>query len=306
MSAECVGAIDVGGTKIAIGVVDAQGTILAQGETPAAPALGYAAALGRIVALLRSLMAQSGRAIGGIGVGSTGPIDSETGVYGDVGTLPGWQGSPLGADLAREFALRVRVENDADAAALAEAAWGAGRGSRNLLYVTISTGIGAGIILDGKLYRGACGAHPEIGHHVLDASGPACYCGSNGCWESLASGPALEARFHCRGGDALGARAICELARHGDALAGAAVQRAARYLGLGLANLVTIFCPQTIVLGGGMMQSADLLLPPALEVVKRTCTQVPVENTSIVLAGLGRGTGLLGAASVWFCRAGLS
>ena len=81
---------------------------------------------------------------------------------------------------------------------------------RNLLYVTISTGIGAGIILDGKLYRGACGAHPEIGHHVLDASGPACYCGSNGCWESLASGPALEARFHCRGGDALGARAICD------------------------------------------------------------------------------------------------
>lgn len=306
MSSALAGAIDVGGTKIAVGVVDAQGQVLAQGETLTDPKLGYTVALARIVALLRGLLKGCGRTIEGIGIGSTGPIDPETGVYGDVGTLPGWLGSPLAADLEHALGLPVCVENDADAAALGEAAWGAGRGSRSLLYVTISTGIGVGIILDGKLYRGAGGAHPEIGHHILDSSGPACYCGSNGCWESLASGPALEAWMCSRGGVTLSARSICDLARQHDPLAGEAVQRAARYLGLGLANLVTIFCPQTIVLGGGMMQSADLLLAPALGTVTRTCTQVPVGNTSIVLAGLGREGGLLGAACVWFYRAGLS
>ncbi len=305
MSGPVAGAVDVGGTKIAVGIVDARGHILAQGETPTAPELGYQAGLARTSAVLRRLLDECGLSIDGIGVGSTGPIDPETGVYGEVGTLPGWLGSPLASDLERLFGVRVAVENDADATALGEAAWGAGRGSRNLIYVTISTGIGVGILLDGRIYRGAGGAHPEIGHHILDASGPACYCGANGCWESLASGPALEVWMSTQREDALSAKQICELARRGDPLALQAVQREAHYLGLGLANLVTMFCPQTIVLGGGMMQSADMLLAPALDVVKRTCTQVPVENTSIVLAGLGAQCGLLGAACVWFQRAGL-
>jgi glucokinase len=306
MNERVAAAIDVGGTKIAIGIVDAQGRILAQGETPTAPEQGYRAALDRTTAILHRLLEESGLSVDGIGIGSTGPIDPETGIYGVVGTLPGWEGSPLAADLEREFGLSVAVENDADAAALGEAAWGAGRGSRSLLYVTISTGIGVGILLDGKLYRGAKGAHPEIGHHILDWSGPLCYCGANGCWETLASGPALEAWMSARREGALSASEICELARQGDALALQAVQREALYIGLGLANLVTMYCPQTIVLGGGMMRSADLLLAPALDLVKRICTQVPVENTSIVLAGLGAQCGLLGGACVWFHQAGVN
>jgi glucokinase len=310
MSEPVAGAIDIGGTKIAVGLVDARGRILAQAETPTAPELGYPAAFDRTSAILRRLLDERALTIEGIGVGSTGPIDPETGVYGEVGTLPGWQGSPLASDLKREFSVGVAVENDADAAALAETAWGAGRGSRSLIYVTVSTGIGVGIVLDGRLYRGAGGAHPEIGHHVLDWSGPACYCNARGCWESLASGPAMEAwvRGQRSSSDpadkAVSARRILELAREADPLALQAVHREAHYLGLGIANLVTIFCPQTIVLGGGMMQSADLLLPGALDVVKRICTQVPVENTSIVLAGLGRQIGLLGAACVWFSQTG--
>jgi glucokinase len=305
-----VAAIDVGGTKIAAGVVDAQGRILARAEIPTAPESGYPAAFARLKAMLRSVLDESGRSVDGIGVGSTGPIDPETGVYGEVGTLPGWQGSPLAADLEREFGVSVAVENDADAAALGEAAWGAGRRAGSLLYVTVSTGIGVGIILDGRLYRGAGGAHPEIGHQVIDASGPVCYCQANGCWESLASGPAMEAwmRANARAGqfqeEALTARRICDLARMGDAVALAAVGREAYYLGLGLANLVTIFCPDVIALGGGMMLSADLFLPGALDVVRRICTQVPAENTSIVLAGLGKDTGLLGAACSWLHREG--
>lgn len=306
-----VGAIDVGGTKIAVGVVDAEGRILARAEGPTAPERGYHPALDRTKAMLRHLLGDCGRTIEGIGIGSTGPINPETGIYGDVGTLPGWKGSPLARDLEREFGVRVAVENDADAAALGEAAWGVGRGSRSLLYVTISTGIGVGIVLDGRLYHGAGGAHPEIGHQVIDAGGPACYCGANGCWESLAGGPAMEAWMRAGGVSpqlpdaALTARRICELARQGDPLAVEAVRREAYYLGLGLANLVTIFCPETIALGGGMMRSADLLLPKALDVVRKICTQVPAENTRIVLAGLGEETGLLGAGCVWFYRSGL-
>lgn len=312
MTNAIAGAIDVGGTKIAVGVVDCEGRILARGECPTAPELGYPAALERTTALMRGLLDERGEKIEGIGAGSAGPIDPETGIYGEVGTLPGWRGSPLLEDLEREFEVRAAIENDADAAALGEATWGAGRGSKNLLYVTISTGIGVGILLDGKLYRGARAAHPEIGHQILDATGgPECYCKARGCWETLASGPALEAWVRSRraspqsenGG--LTARRICEMARQGDPLAVDAVEREAYYLGLGLANLVTIFCPDTIVLGGGMMRSADLFLPKALDVVERLCTQVPVENTSIVLAGLGQDTGLLGAACVWFHGPGL-
>jgi glucokinase len=299
------GAIDIGGTKIAVGIVDAEGRILAQSETPTAPELGYHAALERTTTALRKLLER--HTIAGIGVGSAGPIDPVTGVYGEVGTLPGWQGSTLAADLERLFEVGIAVENDADAAALGEAVWGAGRGQKiqSLIYVTISTGIGAGMILDGRLYRGAGGAHPELGHHLLEAGAnvPACYCGLTGCWESLASGPAMEAWIKERSNKALTAAQICELARQGDPLYVQAIEREVRYLGLGLANLVTMFCPQIIVLGGGMMRSADLLFAPAIEVVKRTCTQVPWRNTSIVLSASNR---LLGAAAVWFHRANSS
>jgi glucokinase len=305
MSAEPVlGAIDIGGTKIAVGVVDRSGSILARAETPTEPERGYAAAFDRMSALLKHLLNECVRPLEAIGIASTGPIDPETGIYGEVGTLPGWQGSPLVPDLERKFRVPAAVENDADAAALAEAAWGAGKGAASLLYVTISTGIGAGIVLDGKLYRGARGAHPEIGHHVLDASGgPLCYCKLHGCWESLASGPALEAWVQSQGGPpGLAAKEICSRARAREPLMERAVERSARYLGLGLANLVTMFCPEVIALGGGMMKSADLLLPKALEVVAEVCTQVPAANTSIVLAKLGGDTGLLGAVRAWAAR----
>ena len=145
---------------------------------------------------------------------------------------------------------------------------------------------------------------------VLDASGPKCYCQARGCWEVLASGPALESWFRSRSSTLRdedtgpGAEEICELARQGDPLAQQAVARESHYLGLGLANLVTLFCPDIIALGGGLMKSAGLLLPGALEIVREICTQVPVENSSIVLAGLGPDAGVLGAARVWYDRIG--
>ncbi len=299
-----LGAVDIGGTKIAVGVVSHEGKVAARLECPTAPERGFSSAIRQIAELLREAAAITGSRLEGIGVCSPGPLDPFTGIIGDVGTLPGWQGGNLQAELEREFGVRVAVENDADAAALAEAGWGAAKGAGQFIYITVSTGIGGGIILGGVLYRGVDGAHPELGHQVLDASGPLCYCTARGCWESLASGPAMTAwvREQRPDGAALTAAEICSLAKQGDPLAIRAVEREGYYLGLGLANLVTLFTPEVIALGGGVMKSADLFLDRARAVIRGICTQVPAEKTALRLASLGSDTGLIGAARAFLHR----
>jgi glucokinase len=298
-----IGAIDIGGTKIAAGAVTDEGLIVNRLECATAPEDGFTAALERIKNMLIGLASRAGAEYQGIGIACPGPLDPFTGIIGDVGTLPGWQGGNLVAELERAFGVPVAVENDADAAALAEASWGTAKGLRCVIYVTVSTGIGGGIVLSGDLYRGVDGAHPDFGHQVIDNSGPLCYCKARGCWESLASGPAMVswARERRQGVD-LTAADVCELAERGDDLACRAVEREGYYLGLGLANLITLFCPDLIVLGGGMMKSHHLFLDPALKVIRAVCTQVPAEKTQIALASFGVDTGLAGAAQAWIRR----
>jgi glucokinase len=258
----------------------------------------------RIKQMLGEISRRTGVRFIGIGVAAPGPLDPLAGVIGDVGTLPGWQGGHITAELEQEFGVRVAVENDADSAALAEAAWGTAAGCPRFLYVTIGTGIGAGILIDGQLYRGVGGAHPEIGHMVLDASGPLCYCGAPGCWEVLASGTAMSAWMHQQAPERgeVSAERICQLATGGDELARRAVDREGYYIGLGLANLITIFTPDAIALGGGVMKSSGLLLGRAREVIRTVCTQVPADQTRIELASLGADTTLAGAARAWLQR----
>jgi glucokinase len=299
-----VAGVDIGGTKIAVGIVGAGGRVEARREYPTEPNRGPEEAFDRIIRTLRELAAESRKAITGIGIGCPGPLDPLTGVIGDVGTLPGWEGASPVARLSEEFGVPVAIENDADAAVIGEAALGAGRGESALIYVTISTGIGAGIMLGGKLFRGAGGAHPEIGHHVIEASGPRCYCGARGCWEALASGPAMAAWAAARGlspaaGEELTAARVCELARQGNPVAVDAVDREAYYVGVGLANLITMFCPGMVLLSGGVMKSASLLMGRVGEVIRTNCTQVPHQNLRLAMAGLGGDAGLIGAACVW-------
>ena len=298
-----VGAVDIGGTKIAVGAVREDGTILKQSACATDPEKGFQHAMQRVVTLLRDL-SDCGIALDGIGVGCPGPLDPFTGIIGDVGTLPRWQGGNLVDALESETGLTVAVENDADAAALGEARWGSDAGNGNFMYVTISTGIGGGMILDGRLYRGAGGAHPEIGHQVLDASGPLCYCGAHGCWESLASGPAMVAWISDQPSERQFANAseICTYAGQGDPLALRCTQREGFYIGLGLANLITLFAPDKIALGGGVMKSSSLFMDAARAVLREICTQVPAERTQIKLASLGPDVGLLGAAQAWLLR----
>ena len=304
-----IGAVDIGGTKIAVGIVDDDGKVLSRMQAPTDPDR-YSEGLDWIANMLRETARSAGAEITGIGIGSTGPVDPIRGEFGDVDFLPGWQGKSPVNDLAQIFKVRVALENDGDAAALAEVGWGAGRNRKRLIYITVGTGIGGGMIFDGELYRGADGAHPEVGHQIVDPAGPQCSCGFRGCWESLAAGPAMAAWMeshapadypHKKG---ITAKKICELARQGDAVALQAVEHESYYLGLGLANLINLFVPDAIVLSGSIMKSSELFLDRINKVIGTGCRFVPVEKTHLMLASLGEDTNLIGAARVWHHRFG--
>ena len=298
-----IGAVDIGGTKLAVGMVTESGQVLSRKESPI-DAGRYVNGLATIAGLLRETAQIAGVEITGIGIGSTGPVDPFTGKFGEVDFLPGWRGQNPAEDLARMFHVQVALENDADAAAMAEAGWGAGKNKSRLIYVTVGTGIGGGIVFDGHLYRGVGGAHPELGHQVIDPAGPLCSCGFRGCWESLAAGPAMVAWLDANAPadyphrEHLTAKRICQLARQDDALAHQAVEREAYYLGIGLANLINLFTPDVIVLSGSLMKSAQLFLDGIRRVICRGCRFVPFEKTELALASLGEDSNLIGAARV--------
>ncbi len=300
-----IGAVDIGGTKLAVGLVDENGKVLATNEIVTGPESSYTAGLESIVGMLREMEQRARVEITGIGIGSTGPVDPLTGELGDLDFLPRWRRKNPVRDLAQLFGVNVALENDADAGALAEAAWGAGWGKSRLIYITVGTGVGGGIIFDGHLYRGVDGSHPELGHQVVDPSGPECSCGFRGCWESLASGPAMAAWAHeqAPASDSYRkAKQICKLALEGDELARRVVDREAYYLGLGVANLINLFVPDRIVLGGGVMRSALLFLEGIRKQIARGCRFVPYEKTEFALASLGKDANLIGAARVWHNR----
>ncbi len=318
-----IAGIDIGGTKIAVGLVDDNGTVLARVETPTAACAAYPDGLQHMTQMLREAAQLADVSLTGIGIGSTGWVYPFTGEFGDVDFLPGWKGCNPVKDLQREFGVTAALENDGDASALGEAGWGAGQGKSRLIYVTVGTGIGGGIILDGHLYRGADRAHPEVGHHVIDASGPPCTCGFRGCWEALATGPAMAAWYNQQAASKnvdgksqltapsqlpapskLTAKEVFEHARGGDALAQKAVERENCYLGLGIANLINLFMPEMIVLGGSIMKSVQL--DDLAKVVAQGCRFVPYQATQLAHASLGENANLIGAARVWHHRFGES
>jgi glucokinase len=299
-----IGALDIGGTKIAVGMVDESGRLQARMVFPTDPASGLEDAIQRMLALLRQMASQTGEHLLGVGIGCTGPVHPDKGTLGKVEFMPSWEGANLVQVFSQALGVSVAIENDADAAALGEWAWGAGIGTHSFMLVTVGTGIGAGLVLDGKLYRGVDGAHPEIGHHVIDPSGPLCFCGAHGCWESFASGPAMErwAQAQHPQEPALTARQLCALAERGEPHALKAVRRTAHYLGLGLANLVTLYIPECIALGGGLMQAYPLFKHQVEATIQQNCGLVPHELVRLVPAALGADTGLVGAARAWLNR----
>jgi glucokinase len=292
-----IGALDIGGTKIAVGMVSEEGRILAHRQFPSGNKLSPQTGIPQIITMLKDMVDESAGHLEGIGISCTGPVDPMTGTMGKIEFLPDWEGIHLVAELQNAIGVKVAMENDADAAALGEYSWGAGKNAARLVYVTISTGIGVGMVFDGHLYRGADGAHPEFGHHVIDPSGPLCSCGAHGCWEILASGPAMAKVANCST-----ALETCQEADRGNPEALAAIEREGYYLGLGFANLVNIFVPDVIILGGGVMQRKELFLKSIQNRIRQNCSMVPYKKTSLESAQFGVQAGLIGAAQVWIHR----
>jgi glucokinase len=287
--------IDLGGTKVAVSAWTPDGRRLSTEKFATLPG-GPAPNVARIAALARELLA--GRPALAVGVSCGGPLDPERGVILSIPNLAGWEEAPLAELLRRELRAPVGIENDANACALAEHRFGAGRGSRDLVFLTVSTGIGGGLVLDGRIYRGHRFLAGEVGHMVIVPGGPPCGCGKRGCLEALASGTAIRRRLLERR-EALAepgrpapdlpsdARELVERARQGDRFSIEFLREAAGYLAQGISNLVFVLDPETVVLGTIAVAAGDLLLGPLREEVSARLWPAFERGLRIVPAGLG-------------------
>lgn len=308
--------IDLGGTKIHTALVDAAGKIVARDYRETQAAGGQKVVIERMVDAARRVMGEAGLApaqVTAVGVGSPGPIDSRTGVVTAPPNLPGWQNVPLKQLIEEALGITTFLENDANAAALGEYRFGAGRGVQNMIYVTASTGIGGGLILNGQLYGGTTGAAGEIGHITVLPWGPYCGCGNRGCLEALASGTAIarEGRELVRRGvptlisdlseghpERVTAKLVAEAADKGDTEAEEILAEAMAYLGVGMASLVNLFNPELIVIGGGLTNMGEGLFGPVRRAIERRAFPAAARAVRVVPAELGDDVGVLGAVAV--------
>jgi glucokinase len=284
--------IDLGGTKIAAALATPSGRIITDVHVPTEAQKGRKQVIANLKKAIHTLIRGQRIRISCMGIGVPGPIEYEKGIVIEPPNLPGWKRVNLKKILEKEFKVPVHVDNDANCAALAEAYFGAGRNARHFIYITISTGIGGGIIIDRKLYRGAIGAAGEFGHMIIDSKGFTCGCGNVGCLEALGSGSAIKKRA---GMDAI---AVELAARQGDKKAIEVVQETAHYLAIGIANLVNIFNPEMVILGGGVMQMRELLLTPIRKEFKKYALTLPAKSVRIVRAKLRTDAGVLGAVAL--------
>ncbi|HUY60860.1 MAG TPA: ROK family protein [Candidatus Dormibacteraeota bacterium] len=313
-----VAGIDLGGTWARAAIAGFAGGLLVEDRRRTAGAAGPEPVVAELVGLVTALAARQGvapAALAGLMVGVPGPVDPTTGIVESPPNLRGWGRVALARQLQERLGCPCLLENDANVAAWGEFRQGAGRGARNFVYVTVSTGIGAGLVLEGALYRGAQGAAGEFGHMVVDPDGPTCAAGHHGCLEAVASGTAIAAAAaralaaapagaedapgavlrRLAGGAAPDAAMVTAAARAGDALALQVVDRAARCLGLALGGLINLLNPDVIAVGGGVVRTDDLVWTAAQAHVAEGSFRTPREHCRLVRAELGDDQGLIGA-----------
>ena len=317
--ADHVLALDVGGTKLAAGVVRGDGSVRSRLVEPADRDRGPDDMIRRHLALGRRAVEAADLAAGDIsavGIACGGPLDPERGVILGPLHLPGWVDVPLAAIVEDAFGVPAAVDNDATAGAVAEWRFGVGRDRdvRSLVYLTISTGIGGGLVLDGRPYRGAAGNAGELGHLTIDIDGDPCACGRRGCLEAYASGTniARRAREALAAGEPSSLRALSSVSAQevavaagvGDALAGRIWAETTRMLGSAVATILDVFNPDLVVLGGGVTNAGDSLLSPVRATALREAMGPAAGSADIVLATLGEELGVVAAASVALDRFG--
>jgi glucokinase len=306
--------VDIGGTKVAVGLVDHDGKILARGRKPMVANGTAEAAFQAVTGAIDSLASSSPGGVQSIGICAPGPLDPKTGVVLNPPNLPCWRDFPLAEKILAAYHVPVKVDNDANAAALAETRWGAARGFRYVFYATIGTGIGTGIVLDGRIYHGNTGSAGEGGHVSIDYRGPVCNCGKRGCIEILASGRAIGARARAKFAAEPSRSAIFELAKGdiasitsefvgqayaaGDPLARKILQETVEVLVPWLGNIVDLLDPDVLVMGGGV---AAMLQPFFDEIKNRLpawCVNPRASEIPLLMAFYGADAGIAGGAAL--------
>ena len=304
--------VDVGGTNVKIALVDKEGSIVYSNTTPTRAEMGYEYTISNIKQAIVDLMKETktdNTTIEGIGFGFPGQIDCSAGIVRISPNIPGWINVPVAKIVEKEFDIPTKVDNDVRCAALGELAFGAGKGCQNLICITVGTGIGSGLIINGKLVRGADNAAGEIGHIKLQMhDGPICGCGDSGCLEAFASGPSIVAmaQEYILGGKSTKFRElanpeitpyiVAEAAKQGDKVAQKIFERMGKYIGIGLASVVNLLNPEKIVIGGGVADAGDILFNPIIETLKKRAMPIQAKSVSVVPAQLGNAAGVIGAS----------
>lgn len=304
--------IDLGGTSVKYALIDNEGVFHFQGKLPSKADISAEAVIGQLVTACKETMAsaqQLGVTIEGIGIGTPGIVDETNRiVLGGAENIKGWENLNLADRIEAETHLPVQMGNDANLMGLGETMYGAGQGARNVVFLTVGTGIGGAVVIDGKLFNGFANRGTELGHVPLIANGEPCACGSIGCLEHYASTSALVRRFNKRAAEAgrsfsgedINGELIVRLYKEGDKLATECLDEHCDFLGHGIAGFINIFSPQRIVIGGGLSEAGDFYIQKVSERAHRYVMADCAVNTRIMAASLGNKAGSIGAASLVF------
>jgi predicted NBD/HSP70 family sugar kinase len=294
--------IELGCTALTLLLTDLDANVIRRVQRPLDIAAGPGTCIDQVAALVSETLAATHVArekIVGVGIGVPAPLSAVTGRPIAPPVMPGWHDVPLRGLLEDAVGLNVFVENDANLGALAEHRWGAARAQQNTAYLYLGgAGIGCGLILDGRLYRGDIGSAGEIGHLLVEEQGPSCHCGARGCLEALVGAPALLARARVAGLPCKRVEDLAALARQGNPQAGALVAQAGEYLGVAIAGILNMINPGRVVIGGGLAASGNMLFEPLRSMLRQRGLTIAVEHVEIVSGALGADVVAIGAVSL--------
>ena len=298
---QVVAGFDFGHSHVAVAMADLGHTVLAESRFELDVNRNAMEALDRAARMFQEVLTRTGvdrKNVLGAGIGIPGPVDRAHGTAGSATILPDWVGLRIALEMELRLGIPVQIENDANLGALAELTWGAGRDCSNFAYVKAATGIGAGIVIDGRLLRGATGTAGEIGHTTLDEAGPLCYCGNRGCLETVASGPAIVELVGPMNGELLSLSQIVELAAAGDVRCRRAVADAGREIGVAVAGLCNLINPERVIIGGLLSRGGEVLLRPLRESIRRHAVQAAAETVDVRTAVFVERAELLGSVAL--------
>jgi predicted NBD/HSP70 family sugar kinase len=299
-SAGAVVGIDFGHSHIGVVVGDLSHTVLAElwqdADVDSSASHGLDIATELVEAALEEAGVSRERVLG-VGMGIPGPITTGSGTVGSTSILPGWVGVDAASAMRERLGMVVRVENDANLGALAELVWGAGRGAQDFVFVSVRSGIGGALVIDGRLYRGSGGTAGELGHTLFRENGEVCRCGNRGCLETVAGTSAVAGAFNAVRGEEIGVHELIERAHAGDSLAQRVIADAGRSIGVSLGNLCNVFNPERVIIGGDLSAAGDVLLAPVAESIVRYAIPSAAE-VDVVAGQLGRRAEVMGALAL--------